>query len=225
MIGRGHRVACRGRGLRSLCARGPIRGQGGKVRGLSGGDGRAGLPGRLPVRHRSFRQRPLLALCEGYPRVSRVAGPAVVAVVPLGGAIGVRRHCYPGRHAWRQLCPFHNLLVHQCCAVGIAVQCCAGGMGAGGRGGLAVVSAPCGQGPVVIYWHWGGRPVSSAAHTLRHRSRSGAGHRALGPRGLSGDAGGRRTRWTPVTAVTSCVRRKACNPSRASGTGRGRRGE
>ena len=36
--------------------------------------------------------------------------------------------------------------------------------------------------------------------------------------------GGSRTRWTPVTAVTSYVRRKVCTPSRAAGAGRGGRG-
>ena len=35
--------------------------------------------------------------------------------------IVVKHHCYPGRHAWRQACPFHYLLVHQWCAVGSAV--------------------------------------------------------------------------------------------------------
>ena len=59
------------------------------------GGGCAGLPGRQPDRHRRLCQPPLLALCEGLPRVSRGdggagAGPAVVAVVPLEGAIGVR---------------------------------------------------------------------------------------------------------------------------------------
>ena len=44
----------------------------------------------------------------------------VVAVVPLVGAIGVRHHCYPGRHAWWQACRFHYPLVHQWCAVGSA---------------------------------------------------------------------------------------------------------
>ena len=97
--------------------------------------------------------------------------------------------------------------------------------GEGGRqGGLAVVLLPCGQGPVVIHRHWGGRRESHAAHTSRHSSQSPAGLRALGPRGSSGDAGGSRTRWTPVTAVTSYVCRKACTLSRASGVGRGERG-
>ena len=87
-----------------------------------------------------------------------------------------------------------------------------------------MVLVPCWQGLVVIGRHWGGGRVSHAAHTWRHRSQSGVGLRALGPRGSWGDAGGGRTRWTPVTAVTSCVRRKACTPSRATGAGRGWRG-
>ena len=83
---------------------------------------------------------------------------------------------------------------------------------------------PCKRGPVAIHQHWGGRSLSHAAHTLRHSSHSGAGFRALGPRGSSGGVEGSRTRWTPVTAVTSCVRRKVCTASRAAGAGRGGRG-
>ena len=63
-----------------------------------------------------------------------------------------------------------------------------------------------------------------AAHASRHSSQSGPGPRALGPRGSSSGVGGSRTRWTPVTAVTSCVHRKVCTPSRAAGAGRGGRG-
>ena len=103
----------------------PSGGGGGSVCGLSGGllgrrrllgwrlrvgGGRPGLPGWWIDRHPGLRQAPLLALREGLPHVSRGdwgagAGSVLVAVVPLGGAIGVRRHCYPGRHAWRQVCP------------------------------------------------------------------------------------------------------------------------
>ena len=67
----------------------------------------------------------------------------MVAVVPLGGAIGVCHHCYPGRHAWWQVRPSHYLPVHQCRAVGSAVQCSAGGR-EGGRGW----GAGCGVSPV-----------------------------------------------------------------------------
>ena len=81
--------------------------------------------------------------------------------------------------------------------------------------------SPCGRGPVAIYGHWGRRWVSHVAHTSRHSSQSGAGLRALGPWGSSGGAKGSRTRWTPVTAVTSCVRTKVCTPSRAAGAWRG----
>ena len=49
------------------------------------------------------------------------------------------------------------------------------------------------------------------------------GAQGPGPPGSSGDAGGSRTRWTPVMVPTSCNRRKACTPSRASGAGRGGR--
>ena len=84
--------------------------------------------------------------------------------------------------------------------------------------------SPCERGLAAIHGHWAGRRVSHAAHTSRHSSRSRAGLRAQGPRGSSGGAQGSRTRWTPVTAVTSCVRRKVCTPSRAAGAGRGGRG-
>ena len=151
------------------------------------------------------------------------AGPAVVAVVPLGGAIGVCHHCYPGRHAWWQVRPSHYLLVDQCRAVGSAVQCSAGVRGGGARG-PAVASAPYGRDAAAIHRHWEGRRGSHASHASRHSSQSGAGLSALGPRGSSGGGGGSRTRWTPVTAVTSCVRRKVCTPSRAAGAGRGGRG-
>ena len=231
--GRGRGVARWGCGLRFLRVWGPLPGRGGGACCLGGGSGHLGwlrLPGRgrRPHEHRRLRQLPLLALRECLPRPLRGgggagAGPAVVAVVPLGGAIGVRHHCYPGRHAWWQARPSHYLLVHQCRAVGSAVWCSAGGRGGGG-GGPAVASAPHGRGPAAIHRHWGGRRGSHAAHASRHSSQSGAGPRALGPRGSSSGVGGSRTRWTPVTAVTCCVRRKVCTPSRAAGAGRGGRG-
>ena len=70
--------------------------------------------------------------------------------------------------------------------------------------------APCGRGPVAIHRHWVRRRASHAAHTSRHSSQSRAGLRTLAPRGSSDGAQGSRTRWTPVTALTSCVRRKVC---------------
>ena len=120
----------------------------------------------------------------------------MVAVVPLGGAIGVRHHCYPGRHAWWQVRHSHYLLVLQCRAVGSAVLCPAGGRGGGG-GESAAASALYGRGPVAIHQHREGRQRGHAAHASRHSSQSWAGLRALGPRGSSGGAGGSRTRWTP----------------------------
>ena len=226
-------VARWGCGLRFLRVWGPLPGRCGRACCLGGGGGDLGwlrLPGRRrrPDQHRCLRQPPLLALREGLPRPLRGgggagAGPAVVAVVPLGGAIGVCHHCYPGRHAWRQARPSHYLLVHQCRAVGSAVWCSAGGRGGGGRG-PAVASAPHGRGLAAIHRHWEGRRGSHAAHASRHSSQSWAGPGALGPRGSSGGVGGSRTRWTPVTAVTSCVRRRVCTPSRAAGAGRGGRG-
>ena len=94
----------------------------------------------------------------------------------------------------------------------------------GGGGGPDVASAPHGRGPAAIHRHLEGRRGSHAAHASRHSSQSGAGPRALGPRGSPSGVGGSRTSWTPVTAVTSCVRRKVCTPSRAAGAGRGGRG-
>ena len=209
---------------------GPLPGGGGGACCLGGRGGHLGwlrLLGRRrrPDQHRRLRQPPLLALREGFPRPLRGdggagAGPAVVAVVLLGGAIEVCHHCYPGRQAWWQAPPSHYLLVHQCRAVGSAVWCSAGGRGEGG-GGPAVASALHGRGPAAIHRHWEGRRGSHAAHASRHSSQSGAGPRALGPRGSSSGVGGSRTRWTPVTAVTSCVYRKVCTPSRAAGAGRG----
>ena len=167
-----------GAAVSALCAsRGPFWGRSARFCGLGSGGGLPGrrrlpdrrrgvggghpwLPCRLPDRHRCLRQPTFLALRENLPRISRGDGgagpePAVVAVVLLGGAIGVGQHCYPGQHAWRQACPLHYLLVHQWCAGGSAVQCCAGRRGRG-EGEPAVVLAPCGRGPLVIHRHWGG---------------------------------------------------------------------
>ena len=61
--------------------------------------------------------------------------------------------------------------------------------------------------------------------TRRATARSlGRGSGPWAPGGRRVVPGGGRTRWTPVTAVTSCVRRKVCTPSRAAGAGRGGRG-
>ena len=84
-----------------------------------------------------------------------------------------------------------------------------------------VVLVPSGQGSVVIHRLWGGRRGSHAAHTSRHSSQSEVWLTALGHGGSQGDARGSRTRWTPAMAVTSCVCRKVCTLSRASGAGRG----
>ena len=107
-------------------------------------------------------------------------------------------------------------------AVPSAVPCGAlrggGGEGVGGR----LWRQP--RGPAAIHRHWQGRRGSHAAHASHHSSQSGAGPRALGPRGSSSGFGGSRTRWTPVTAMTSCAHRKVCTPSRGAGAGRGGRG-
>ena len=139
-----------GAAVSACCASGaPFPGRGGRACCLGGGGGHLGwlrLPGRRrpPDQHRRLRQPPLLALCEGLPRPLRggggaEAGEAVVARVPLGGAIRVCHHCYPGRHAWWQARPSHYLLVHQCRAAGSAVWCSAGGGGGWG--------ASCGVSP------------------------------------------------------------------------------
>ena len=198
--GRGRGVALWGCGLRFLRVWGLLPGRGGRACCLGSGGGHLSwfrLPGRQrrPDQHCRLCQPPLLALSEGLPRPLRGgggagAGPAVVAVVPLGGAIGVCHHCYPGRHAWWQARPSHYLLVHQCRAVGSAVWCSAGGR-VGGGGGPAVASAPDGRGPEAIHRHWEGWRGGHAAHVSRHSSRSGAGPRALGPRGSSGGVRGK----------------------------------
>ena len=92
-------------------------------------------------------------------------------------------------------------------------QCCVVLRGGDrGKGVLVVVLVPSGQGSVVIHRHLVGRWASRAAHTSRHSSRSG-----MGPPGV--------VRWTPVTAVTSCVCSEVCNPSRASGAWGGERAQ
>ena len=71
-----------------------------------------------------------------------------------------------------------------------------------------------------------GRGGGGATRPTRHATAPSLG-RGPGPwaaRGSSVGFGGSRTRWTPVTAVTSCVCRKVCTPSRAPGAGRGGRG-
>ena len=98
--------------------------------------------------------------------------------------------------------------------MGSAVRCREGG-------GLAVVVVPGRQGPLAINGYWGGRRANQAAQSPRRSPQSGVGLRALGRRGSSDGAAGSRTRWTTVTAVTSWIRKKECNPSCASGAGRG----
>ena len=183
-----------------------------------------GLPSQRLDRLRCLRQPPLLALLEGLPRTSRGDGgagaaPAVVEVVPLGGALGVRHHCYPGRHASAgepfSLPPGVSVSCRgQCCAV---LRGRKGGRRSGSCGGVSPVQAGAGGHPSAV---GGGRGIH-AAHASRHCSQSGAGLRALGPRGSPVGARGSRTRWTPATAVTSCFRRKVCIPSRAAGAGWG----
>ena len=107
--GQGRGVARWGCGLLSPRVWGPISGRGGRACCLGGGGhhlgrlrvlgrqpgvsgGRRGLSSRRPDRHRRLRQPPLLALRGGLPLPFRgdggvAAGPAVVAVVLLGGAI------------------------------------------------------------------------------------------------------------------------------------------
>ena len=95
----------------------------------------------------------------------------------------------PGSEPASQVRPSHYLPVHQCLAVGSAVRCSAGGRGGGGWG-PAVASAPYGRGPAAIHRHWEGGQGSHAAHASRHSSQSGAGLRALGPRGRQVVPGG-----------------------------------
>ena len=134
-----------------LRIRGPSWGRGGRSSGLGGrgglprpgriwgrrlgvAGGSLGLLGRRPNRYRGLCQLPLLVLCGGFPRTSRGdrgagAGPAVVAVVLLGGAIRVRHRGYPGRHARLQACPSQCLPMRRWRAVGRVVRCSGGGGG------------------------------------------------------------------------------------------------
>ena len=143
--GRGRGVACWGCGLRFPRVWGPLPGRGGRACCLGGGGGRLGLLRLLgrrwrPDQHRRLRQPPLLALRGGLPRPLRGdggagAGPAVVAVVPVGGAIGVCHHCYLlGMRGGRCALPTTSWCIS---AMPWAVPCGAlrggGGEGVGGR--------------------------------------------------------------------------------------------
>ena len=115
------------------------------------------MPGRRPDRHHRLRQLPLLALREGLPRVSRgdggaEAGPAVVAVVPLGGAIGVRHPVIlVGMRGGRCAPPITSRCI---CVVPWAVLCSApqggGGEGRGALGGVLPVRAGAGGHPSAL---------------------------------------------------------------------------
>ena len=238
------------RGLLGLRSRPPVRlgpSPGAGRQGLQPGRrGRPLRPAQVPRSTARYRRRLTAAarpaarpapppLPAAAPRAPRVSPPRIPGRRgsgsgtgggggrPAGGSHRSPTSCYPGRHAWRQVCPSHHLPVYLCCVLGSAVQCSAGGRG-GVEGGAAVALSPCGGGPAAIHRHSAGRRVTHAAHTSHHSSQSGPGLRALGPRGSSGGAEGSRTRWTPVTAVTSCVRRKVCTPFRAARAGRGGQG-
>ena len=121
------------------------------------------------------------------------AGPAVVAVVPLGGAIKVRHHCYPGRHAWWQVRPSHYLPVHQCHAVGSAVQCSAGWNGGGGGGRLwRQPRTDGGRWPSIGIGRGGGGATQPTRRATAPSLGQGSGPWA--PWGSSGGAGASRTR-------------------------------
>ena len=118
----------------------PLAGAGPGVDSPVSAEAAQGLPGRRPNRHRRLCQPQLLALREGLPRISRGdggagAGPSVVAVVPLGGAIRV---CHPvimmGMRGGRCAPPITSRCI---CVVPWAVLCSAlqggGGEGRGGR--------------------------------------------------------------------------------------------
>ena len=84
-----------------------------------------------------------------------------------------------------------------------------------------MASAPCGRGasghPSALGRDAGEPRVPHVAPQLP----VWGGAQGPGPSGVVGWFRGRRTRWTPVTAVTSCVCRKMCTPSRAAGAGGG----
>ena len=102
----------------------------------------------------------------------------MVAVVSLGGAIAVRHCGYPGRQARLQACPSQCLSVHRWRAVRSVLRCLRG------PGGLVVVVALGGQGPVAMHSHSGMRQASHSAHNPHHSSQSWVGLRALGPRAV-----------------------------------------
>ena len=137
----------------------------------------------------------------------------MVAVVLLRGAIGVRHHCYSERHARLQACL--SLLVLLWRAAGSAVWCCVGGEGAGGGDGSGWSGA--GGHPPALGQEAGEPRGPLAPPQLPVWVRA----HGSGPPGVVGWCWGESDKVDPVTAVTSCVRRKACTPTRASGIGRG----
>ena len=146
---RGRGVAARGGGRGPLRTPGPLSGAGRQeqrpgrrgrpprpalVLGLAV-QGRWGPPWAARLAALPVPQPPPAAApraLRGFPRASRGdrgggAEPAVVAVVPLGGPIGVRHRCQSGGDARLQACPSHYLTVHRWCALGSAVRCWQGG--------------------------------------------------------------------------------------------------
>ena len=137
----------------------------------------------------------------------------VVAVVPLRGANGVGQRSYSDRFAWLQAPLSYYLALHVWRALGGAVWCQGGG--ASRCGGPGWSWAGCH--PPALEWEVGEPLGPHAAPQLPVRG----GAEGSGPTGSLVVSGGSRTRWTPATAVTSWVRRKACTLFRASGAGRG----
>ena len=95
-----------------------------------------------------------------------------------------------------------------------------GGKGVGSGCGVSPARAGAGGHPSAL----GGEAGEPRGARVAPQPPVWGGAQGPWPRGSSGGVGGSCTRWNPVTAVTCCVRRKVCTPSRAAGAGRGGRG-
>ena len=106
------------------------------------------------------------------------------------------------------------------CAVPCGALRGGGGKGLGAGCGVSPVRAGAGGHPSALGGEaWEPRGPRVAPQLSIWGRAHGPGPWAPGGRRVV--PGGSRTRWTPVTAVTSCVRRKVCTPSRAAGAGKG----
>ena len=96
--------------------------------------------------------------------------------------------------------------------------------GGGGGGGAAVASAPARLGVRGHPPALGGQAGEPRGPRVAPQLPVWGGAQGPGPPGVIERCRGQPHQVDPVTAVTSCVRRKVCTPSRAAGAGRGGRG-